>query len=65
VQTKQEESEMSSKGENAKAKSEKVKPGDKKDKIRERKDSFKIELTKIGYLEENTSGKVDYVCTVD
>jgi hypothetical protein len=65
VQKKQEEPEMSSKGENAKAKSEKDKIGDMKVKIRERNDSFKIELTKIGYLEENTSAQVDYICAVD
>jgi hypothetical protein len=53
---------MSSKRENAKSKSEKFKPEDKKDKIKVKNGGFKIELTKIGYLEENTSAPIDYVC---
>lgn len=53
---------MSSKRKNAKVKSEKVRLGDRKDKINERNDGFKIELTRIGYLEENTAAPSDYIC---
>jgi len=55
---------MSSKGKDRKVKDEKGKFGDKKDKIKKRNDSFKIELTKIGYLEENTGVGKDYICDI-
>lgn len=37
---------------------------DKKATNKKSSDGFKIELVKIGYLEENTSGSAEYVCSV-
>ena len=55
---------MSSKRKNAKVtiRDDKDNPVGKEVSTEKKDGSFRIELTKIGYLEENTSLPPDYVC---
>jgi hypothetical protein len=55
---------MSSKGKSAEVtiKDDKDNPVGKEVSKEKNKGSFKIELRKIGYLEENISATFDYVC---